>query len=183
MTATIEIDVRVQKTNEKLYQALQSLKASGVAYQDVTIKQLANEAHISRQTFYRHYQDKDDVLVSKIHAFKLATLHQFSHGVLTPERMITTLLDYWQDHRQFFAMIDWANLRGVFIDNIAYLNHQVMLMNHVSHLNEAFISDTYAGATYAFLRTYLLKDAQHQNISSLVQLFLDVTNHYRLLFE
>ncbi|MTV82661.1 TetR/AcrR family transcriptional regulator [Secundilactobacillus folii] len=180
---TTKPNVRVQQTEEKLYQALLSFKSKGVDYQALTIKQLAEKAGISRQTFYRHYQDKDDIISLRIHNFKLKMISQFRQTTLTPEVMMKMLLTYWSKHRSFFELIEWANLGRIFISNISYMNHKIMAMNNVSHLNDEIITDSYAGATYSFLRAFLIKNQNYQDIDSLVELCMSINNRCQFLFE
>lgn len=172
------------KSKEKFYQALLQMKADGVDYRATTVQQIASYAGLSRQTFYRHYQDKDEIIASRVHEFKLNALHRFRLTAhLDAQAMIGFLIAYWNDHREFFALIEWAELREVLIDNIAFMQREVMKMNNVVHLNEAYITNTYAGATYMFLRTFLEEDSQSRNVQTLTELFLKMTNNYNLLFK
>lgn len=172
------------KSKEKFYQALLQIKSEGLDYRTLTVQQLASYAGLSRQTFYRHYQDKDEIITSRIHEFKLNALHHFTQtSKLDAQSMISFLLSYWDNHREFFALIEWSGLREVFIDNVAFMNREIMKMNNVVHLNETYISNTYAGAIYMFLVSFLSDEHRHTNIETLIQLFLTLTNGQKLLFK
>ncbi|KRK48338.1 TetR family transcriptional regulator [Secundilactobacillus kimchicus] len=172
------------KSTDKLYQALIQIKADQIDYRTVTVQQVTSYANLSRQTFYRHYRSKDEIITSRIHEFKLSALHRFSQlSTLDAETMISYLITYWNDNRSFFALIEWAGLRYVLIDNIAFMNQEIMKQNNVVHLDENYISNTYAGATYMFLKTFLEGSEKNVNLPGVIQLFLTLINHYELLFK
>ncbi|MFC6180539.1 TetR/AcrR family transcriptional regulator [Lactiplantibacillus daowaiensis] len=56
-----ELDLRVQKTRRTLRQTLTTLLAQ-LSFSKITVKQLCRESLINRVTFYKHYQDKNDLL-------------------------------------------------------------------------------------------------------------------------
>ncbi len=59
-------DRRVQKTQSLLRVALVSLLA-GKPYDSIVVKEILDRANVGRSTFYMHFRDKDDLLVSGIH--------------------------------------------------------------------------------------------------------------------
>ena len=58
-------DRRVQKTQKLLRGALVSLIAEK-PYDSIVVKEILDRANVGRSTFYMHFQDKDDLLVSGI---------------------------------------------------------------------------------------------------------------------
>ena len=60
------VDRRVQKTQNLLRGALVSLIAEK-PYDAIVVKEILDRANVGRSTFYMHFQDKDDLLVSGIH--------------------------------------------------------------------------------------------------------------------
>ena len=59
-------DRRVQKTQNLLREALVSLLAEK-PYDSIVVKEILDRANVGRSTFYMHFQDKEDLLVSGIH--------------------------------------------------------------------------------------------------------------------
>jgi AcrR family transcriptional regulator len=59
-------DRRVQKTQSLLRGALVSLIAEK-PYDSIVVKEILDRANVGRSTFYMHFHDKDDLLVSGIH--------------------------------------------------------------------------------------------------------------------
>ena len=59
-------DRRIQKTLSLLREALVSLIAEK-PYDSIVVKEILDRANVGRSTFYTHFRDKDDLLVSGIH--------------------------------------------------------------------------------------------------------------------
>ena len=60
------MDRRVQKTRDLLHEALASL-ISEKPYESIAVKEILDRANVGRSTFYMHFRDKDELLVSSIH--------------------------------------------------------------------------------------------------------------------
>ena len=65
LTANPVKDRRIQKTQRLLREALASLIREK-PYNSIVVKQILDHANVGRSTFYAHYRDKDDLLVSCI---------------------------------------------------------------------------------------------------------------------
>ncbi len=59
-------DRRIQKTQDHLRGALRSLIGEK-SYDSIVVKEILERANVGRSTFYSHFRDKDDLLVSGIH--------------------------------------------------------------------------------------------------------------------
>jgi AcrR family transcriptional regulator len=59
-------DRRIQKTRSLLHEALASL-IHEKAYDSIAVKEILDRANVGRSTFYMHFRDKDELLVSGIH--------------------------------------------------------------------------------------------------------------------
>jgi AcrR family transcriptional regulator len=60
---TEELDRRVRRTRQRLTEALVSL-CREKPYGEITMKDLLARADVGRATFYAHYRDKEDLLIS-----------------------------------------------------------------------------------------------------------------------
>lgn len=58
-----KIDRRVQRTRQLLHHALMSLIVEK-GYNAITVQDIIDRANLGRSTFYAHYQDKEDLLLS-----------------------------------------------------------------------------------------------------------------------
>lgn len=59
-------DRRIQKTHKALRDALASLIGEK-PYDAIVVKEILDRANVGRSTFYMHFRDKDDLLLSGIH--------------------------------------------------------------------------------------------------------------------
>src|SRR5215469_12637534 len=66
-------DRRVQKTMDLLHQALGSLIREK-PYGEIVVQEILDRANVGRSTFYMHFRDKDELLLSGIHDM-LGTVH------------------------------------------------------------------------------------------------------------
>lgn len=58
-------DCRIQKTVALLHEALGALIREK-PYDEITVHEILDRANVGRSTFYMHFRDKDDLLVSSI---------------------------------------------------------------------------------------------------------------------
>ena len=63
-----KMDARVQRTRDALGDALITLMQEK-AFETITVQDVLDRAHVSRSTFYTHYSDKDDLLMSDAEEF------------------------------------------------------------------------------------------------------------------
>ena len=68
MTGNIK-DRRVQRTRLLLHKGLMSLILEK-KYESITVQEILDRADVGRSTFYLHFRDKDDLLVSGFHYLK-----------------------------------------------------------------------------------------------------------------
>jgi AcrR family transcriptional regulator len=61
-------DARVRRTRDALGDALIALMQEK-AFETITVQEVLDRAHVSRSTFYTHYSDKDDLLMSDSEEF------------------------------------------------------------------------------------------------------------------
>ena len=59
-------DRRIQKTQKLLHEALNSL-IHEKSYDSIVVKEILDRANVGRSTFYMHFRDKDELLVSGMH--------------------------------------------------------------------------------------------------------------------
>src|SRR5215213_3921202 len=61
-------DARVRRTRDALGDALIALMQEK-SFDTITVQDVLDRAHVSRSTFYSHYSDKDDLLMSDVEEF------------------------------------------------------------------------------------------------------------------
>jgi AcrR family transcriptional regulator len=95
-------DRRIQKTKSLLHEALGSLIREK-PYDAIVVQEILDRANVGRATFYMHFRDKDDLLVSGIHDM-IRPVHttKSSPSVKRYERLITfslPIFEHIQRHR------------------------------------------------------------------------------------
>ena len=68
LAATKKTDARVRRTRDALGDALITLMQEK-PFETITVQDVLDRAHVSRSTFYSHYSDKDDLLMSDAEEF------------------------------------------------------------------------------------------------------------------
>ena len=96
-------DRRVQKTQELLRHALFSLIGEK-SYDSIVVKDILDRANVGRSTFYTHFSDKDELLVSGMHDMLLSVRKAGPPSSASPYEQIIwfslTLFEHIDQHRQ-----------------------------------------------------------------------------------
>src|SRR5678816_1262765 len=73
-------DARVRRTRDALGDALVALMQEK-PFDSITVQDVLDRAHVGRSTFYTHYSDKDDLLMSDADEFfELVSMSLSAHG-------------------------------------------------------------------------------------------------------
>jgi AcrR family transcriptional regulator len=105
------LDPRIQRTRKYLLQALMEMVVEK-GYQNITITDLAESACINRSTFYLHYQDKDDLLITGFKEYWNQVLPEFQ--ILLPDlaaaedNLAATLesdLEHFNQKREYYRIM------------------------------------------------------------------------------
>ncbi|MEM9777945.1 MAG: TetR/AcrR family transcriptional regulator [Chloroflexota bacterium] len=75
-TENQKTDRRVQRTRKQLYDALIEL-IEEKGYESITVQNIIDRANFGRSTFYAHFQDKDDLLLSGMNEL----VHRLTDGI------------------------------------------------------------------------------------------------------
>ncbi len=100
-----KIDRRIQRTHQLLIDALVTLSLEK-GYDAITIRDIAERADIAYSTFFRHYADKDQLLVevlkSAVHEFKALINHSPDKSRAAEGELI---FQYVAKHQAFFRVL------------------------------------------------------------------------------
>lgn len=99
-------DRRVQRTRRLLHQALMSC-IRGKKYESITVQEILDRADVGRSTFYTHFRDKDELLVSGLQHLKSLLQTAQAASVAPPgksyERIIgfsRAMFEHAYEHRE-----------------------------------------------------------------------------------
>lgn len=99
-------DARVRRTRDALGDALVALMQEK-AFETITVQDVLDRAQISRSTFYSHYSDKDDLLMSDAEEFFEAISTALSEHGDKSERVfpVTEFFTHLSDVQPFFKAL------------------------------------------------------------------------------
>jgi AcrR family transcriptional regulator len=88
-------DRRIQKTKDLLHQALGSLIREK-PYDEIVVQEILDRANVGRSTFYTHFRDKDELLISSIHDILSVLPTELPHAGKRDERIISFSLPIFE---------------------------------------------------------------------------------------
>jgi AcrR family transcriptional regulator len=104
-------DRRIERTKKLLHEALTSL-ACERTYDSITVQDILDRANIGRSTFYTHFRDKDELLVSGFEEFRQLVEHHdrdIRRKTARPAQKYNPALFFFQHaaqhHRLYKSMI------------------------------------------------------------------------------
>ena len=101
-----KIDARVRRTRDALGDALVALMQEK-PFDTITVQDVLDRAHVSRSTFYSHYSDKDDLLMSDADEFFQALSMALSQHGDTSDRVfpVQEFFAHLSDVQPFFKAL------------------------------------------------------------------------------
>ena len=114
-------DLRIVKTNKALYVALLLLMKENT-FEEIKISDLCQKALINRSTFYAHYNDKYELLITMVEDLKqalLSSLKTNENDINTKEyfmEMLKILIDHIEDKKDIYQAILVNNRNGILMD-------------------------------------------------------------------
>jgi AcrR family transcriptional regulator len=99
-----ETDPRIARTRDKLGEALIALMQQK-PFDDITVQEVLDRAGIGRSTFYAHYRDKNDLLMSDVEDFfgMMATLLDRRQAAIDRVAPVRELFAHVQDAQEIRA--------------------------------------------------------------------------------
>lgn len=105
--------VRIQMLNA----LLDMLKEQDI--QSIAISDLIEKANVSRVSFYRNYSSKEDILIQEENRLFSEWKYQYDLADKeSPQNFTKELLNYYQDHSNFYQSLYAAGLENIIINTI-----------------------------------------------------------------
>lgn len=103
---TLNVDRRVQRTRNALRAAMISLLQER-SWDDINIQLLCERADIGRSTFYLHYQNKEELLVSSFNDLRTMLRAQAAqkHADSDSFRFVSGLIEHVYEQRTIFRAV------------------------------------------------------------------------------
>lgn len=116
--ANLKTDRRSLRTQRTLHEALMALMQEK-RYDDITVQDIIDRANVGRSTFYAHYQDKEDLMISGL----MHLMHILSGKVTQPSktgeaRLLPTqeLFEHVQENHKLFRGVVRGRGLEIFFD-------------------------------------------------------------------
>lgn len=162
-------DQRVQRTRARLGSAFIELLHER-AIEDITIQDVLNRASVGRSTFYLHFRDKNDLLLSQLEMFcemmstQLSVNKERSHRVVPVEEMFAHIAGAKKFYR-ILADADRLNdfyelAQGYFARGIELRLIESRRLTKVPQPEIAMRATALAGSLLSLLRSWLDRGAK-----------------------
>lgn len=118
-------DRRSRRTRQSLHDALMGLMLEK-RYDLITVQDIIDRADVGRSTFYAHYRDKEDLLVSGLEHMIDTVSQPFEEGNLENPQMILPLFQHVQEeHPRFKALVRGRCIDLLFEKGQIYLGQKI----------------------------------------------------------
>jgi AcrR family transcriptional regulator len=136
----VKLDRRVQRTRQLLREALTAVVLQK-GYEATTVQDILDHANLGRSTFYSHYRDKDELLVSGFeHLRQIFEEHDARMPAGDPERPARmyppTLLffKHASEHHKLYKAILQSKRGAEIVENYLYKMTSNLAGRHIKHL-------------------------------------------------
>ncbi len=172
-------DARVRRTRDALGDALVALMHEK-PFESITVQDVLDRAHVGRSTFYSHYSDKDDLLMSDVDEFFERVAMGLSERDETSDRVfpVREFFSHIAEAQQFVNALSssgkWdANLdlaRGHFARGIERRLSELPRGRAIAENERSAIAFAHAGALLS-LMTWWVDRGMKQSAAEMDELF------------
>ena len=172
-------DARVRRTRDALGDALIALMQEK-PFDTITVQDVLDRAHVSRSTFYTHYSDKDDLLMSDAEEFFEALSMALSQRGDTSDRVfpVREFFAHLSDVQPFFKALvksgkyheNMELARGHFARGIERRLAELSRSNTIPATQLSAIAFAHAGALLSLL-TWWLDRGMRESPAEMDELF------------
>ncbi len=134
---------------------------------DISVSELTSKAEIGRVSFYRNYQNKEDILKEESDRLikEWGRLYE-SNPESTPESLFPSLFDFYRDHREFYTILYNAGMSSIMMETII---STIQIMPEMPNL-EAYMKSFWAYGIYGWMLEWI-KRGMHESGDELKALF------------
>jgi AcrR family transcriptional regulator len=159
------VDLRVRRTHKLLWEALFELMTqSKLKYSTITINQICERAMVHRTTFYKHFEDKNELLAAGMKQYEAEVLkYPISIRVNKPMQMMEHLFN----HQEFGVLIESQWKDELFLQRIGNQFHEILKQDYyeISKLEKDYplpidLIIQFHSSTFTTLATWWLQNGK-----------------------
>ena len=134
---------------------------------DISVSELTSRAEIGRVSFYRNYQNKEDILKEESDRLikEWGRIYKFNPDS-TPESLFPSLFDFYRDHREFYTILYNACMSSIMMETII---GTIQILPEMPNL-EAYMKSFWAYGIYGWMLEWI-KRGMHESGDELKALF------------
>ncbi|WP_390405535.1 hypothetical protein [Lacticaseibacillus jixiensis] len=121
-------DKRLQATQDKLFAALKQHFEAGEPFAAISVSTLCQTAKVARQTYYRHYDSRGEIIEVAIARLINRFLQQADQTFRQSEQAAPLTVDLLLAHRQLIKMMRWAHVQA---QAVAYLSQDMRRVSSI----------------------------------------------------
>jgi AcrR family transcriptional regulator len=164
ITVEEAVDLRVRRTHKLLWEALLTLMTEQ-EFELISVKEICDRAMVHRTTFYKHYEDKSDLLTRGMQQTHEKLLKEFE-STGKDSSSYTRFFEHVATHERFYRVMlrgdgvgsFQTRLRSYFADIITADLQQRERMGHTSPTPGSLRAQFYAGALVSALSWWISSD-------------------------
>ena len=124
---------------------------------DISVSELTSRAGIGRVSFYRNYQNKEDILKEESDRLikEWGRLYE-SNPESSPETLFPSLFDFYRDHREFYTILYDAGLSSIMMETII---GTIQILPEMPNL-EAYMKSFWAYGIYGWMLEWIKRGMQ-----------------------
>ena len=164
-------DLRVIKTKKALFEALLDLMKDKT-FEEIKVSDICSRALVNRTTFYAHYNDKYELLVSFIDELEqnlLSALKNNENEINSKEYFMKTLellMEHIDEKRNVYSAILVNNKNGILMDiliDVANkdINERIKHDNNISIVPTDVITKFYLGAIVSIGMSWIRNNTKY----------------------
>ena len=124
---------------------------------DISVSELTSRAEIGRVSFYRNYQNKEDILKEESDRLikEWGRLYE-SNPESSPETLFPSLFDFYRDHKEFYTILYDAGLSSIMMETII---GTIQILPEMPNL-EAYMKSFWAYGIYGWMLEWIKRGMQ-----------------------
>ena len=124
---------------------------------DISVSELTNKAKIGRVSFYRNYQNKEDILKEESDRLikEWGRLYE-ANPESAPETLFPSLFDFYRDHRDFYTTLYNAGMSSIKMETII---GTIQIKPEMQNL-EAYMKSFWAYGIYGWMLEWIKRGMQ-----------------------